>query len=128
MNDKNNALFFNEDNDFNAVITLTDEDGNDMDMEAVAALEIHELGKEYIAVVPTEPNDEFEDGEVLLLIYSEDADGNPVFDFFNAPISYIQQPIETLVQKALGILIDNISGGNTVQSVLAEGEFVEIAP
>ena len=64
MNDKNNALFFNEDNDFNAVITLTDEDGNDMDMEAVAALEIHELGKEYIAVVPTEPNDEFEDGEV----------------------------------------------------------------
>ena len=68
MNDKNNALFFNEDNDFNAVITLTDEDGNDMDMEAVAALEIHELGKEYIAVVPTEPNDEFEDGEVLLLI------------------------------------------------------------
>ena len=55
-------------------------------------------------------------------------DGNPVFDFFNAPISYIQQPIETLVQKALGILIDNISGGNTVQSVLAEGEFVEIAP
>ena len=48
MNDKNNALFFNEDNDFNAVITLTDEDGNDMDMEAVAALEIHELGKEYI--------------------------------------------------------------------------------
>ena len=34
MNDKNNALFFNEDNDFNAVITLTDEDGNDMDMEA----------------------------------------------------------------------------------------------
>ena len=46
MNDKNNALFFNEDNDFNAVITLTDEDGNDMDMEAVAALEIHELGKE----------------------------------------------------------------------------------
>ena len=85
MNDKNNALFFNEDNDFNAVITLTDEDGNDMDMEAVAALEIHELGKEYIAVVPTEPNDEFEDGEVLLLIYSEDADGNPVFESLDDP-------------------------------------------
>lgn len=85
MNDKNNALFFNEDNDFNAVITLTDEDGNDMDMEAVAALEIHELGKEYIAVVPTEPNDEFEDGEVLLLIYSENADGNPVFESLDDP-------------------------------------------
>ena len=67
MNDINKSLFLNEDNDFNAVITLTDEDGNDMDMEAVAALEIHELGKEYIAVAPTEPNAVFEDGEVLLL-------------------------------------------------------------
>ena len=28
-------------------------------------------------------------------------DGNPVFDFFDAPISYIQQPIDVLVQKAL---------------------------
>lgn len=52
-------------------------------------------------------------------------DGNPVFDFFNAPISYIQQPIETLVQKALEILIDSIAERNAVQSVLAEGVFVE---
>ena len=35
-------------------------------------------------------------------------DGNPVFDFFDAPISYIQQPIDVLVQKALEILIDII--------------------
>lgn len=56
-------------------------------------------------------------------------DGNPVFDFFNAPISYIQQPIDILVQKALEILIDRISdGNNTVQSVLAEGEFVKVLP
>ena len=55
-------------------------------------------------------------------------DGNPVFDFFNAPISYIQQPIDVLVQKALEILIDRISGGNTVQSVLAEGEFIKVSP
>lgn len=47
-------------------------------------------------------------------------DGNPVFDFFDAPISYIQQPIDVLVQKALEILIDIIINGNTVQSVLAE--------
>lgn len=53
-------------------------------------------------------------------------DGNPVFDFFNAPISYIQQPIDYLVQKALEILIDNITNGNTVQSVLAEGNFIKI--
>lgn len=55
-------------------------------------------------------------------------DGNPVFDFFSAPISYIQQPIDVLVHKALAILIDSIANGNTVQSVLAEGEFIEMAP
>ena len=52
-------------------------------------------------------------------------DGNPVFDFFDAPISYIQQPIDILVQKALEILTDVIANGNTVQSVLVEGEFIE---
>lgn len=52
----------------------------------------------------------------------------PHSDFFSAPISYVQQPAEVLVQKALEILIDNIANGNTVQSVLAEGVFVEITP
>ena len=55
-------------------------------------------------------------------------DGNPVFDFFDAPIPYIQQPIDVLVQKALEILIDIIINGNAVQSVLAEGKFIEMAP
>lgn len=85
MNKKNNALFFGDNSDYTAVITLTDENGNEMDMEAVAALKIRELKKEYIAVVPTEPNDEFEDGEVMLLIYSEDRKGNPVFDNIEDP-------------------------------------------
>lgn len=52
-------------------------------------------------------------------------DGNPVFDFFCVPISYVQQPMSMLVQKALEILIDNITNGNAVQSVLAEGVFVD---
>lgn len=52
-------------------------------------------------------------------------DGNPAFDFFCSPISYVQQPAEVLVQKALQILIDNITNGNTMQSVLAEGVFIE---
>ena len=55
-------------------------------------------------------------------------DGTPAFDFFSAPVSYVQQPAEVLVQKALGILIDNIANGNTVQSVLADGVFIEITP
>lgn len=53
-------------------------------------------------------------------------DGSPVFDFFNVPISYIRQPIDILAQKALEILIDSIADGNAVQSVLAEGELVEV--
>ena len=53
-------------------------------------------------------------------------DGNPAFDFFNVPISYIRQPLDILAQKALEILIDSMANGNTVQSVLAEGELVEM--
>ena len=53
-------------------------------------------------------------------------DGNPAFDFFNVPISYIRQPIDILAQKALEILIDSMANGNTLQSVLAEGELVEM--
>ena len=52
-------------------------------------------------------------------------DGTPAFDFFSANISYVQQPSEILVQKALEILIHNITNGNTVQSVLAEGALIE---
>lgn len=55
-------------------------------------------------------------------------DGNPVFDFLNVPISYIRQPIDVLAQKALEILIDSMVNGNTVQSVFAEGELVEMVP
>lgn len=55
-------------------------------------------------------------------------DGSPVFDFFNVPISYIRQPIDVLVQKALDVLIDNIVNGNTVQFVLSEGEFIKMRP
>lgn len=54
-------------------------------------------------------------------------DGNPVFDFFCVPVSYVQQPVSMLAQKALEILIDNIVNGNAVQSVLAEGVFVDMA-
>lgn len=66
--------------------------------------------------------------EVISKIGLAGFDGNPVFDFFQVPISYIQQPIDVLVQKALEILIDSIANGNTVQSVLAEGEFIDMAP
>lgn len=79
MNAKNYDLFFNEDKEETAYITLTTEDGISFDTEIIAAIEYEELGKEYVAALPVEPNQEFEEGEILLLIYSEDADGNPEF-------------------------------------------------
>lgn len=51
-------------------------------------------------------------------------DGNAAFDFFHAPLSYIRQPVEVLSQKAIEMLIDVISHGNTVQSILIDGELI----
>lgn len=79
MNTKNYNLFFNEDAKETAYITLTTEDGESIDTEIIAAIEIEELEKEYVAALPVEANEEFEEGEVLLLIYSEDANGDPEF-------------------------------------------------
>lgn len=79
MNTRNFDLFFNEDADQTALVTLTDEDDNSFDTEIIAAIEIEELGKEYVAALPTEPNKDFEEEEVLLLIYSEDENGDPEF-------------------------------------------------
>lgn len=81
MNDRNRDLFFNEDSEADVVITLTDEDGNDVDAKILAVVEVEELGKEYVAVLPTELQDEeSEEMEALIFIYSEDGDGNPVFE------------------------------------------------
>ena len=79
MNAKNHDLFFNEDNEAEALITLTDEDGNSFDAEIIATLEAEELNKEYVAALPIEANSLFEEGEVLLLLYTEDANGDPEF-------------------------------------------------
>lgn len=80
MNARNTDMFFNENNRETAFITLTDEDGNEFDTEMIAAIEIEELQKEYVAVLPTEPNADFDEGEAILLIYSEDEEGDPVFE------------------------------------------------
>lgn len=54
-------------------------------------------------------------------------DGSSAFDFFYAPLTYIKQPVEVLAQKAIEIVIDVISNGNSLQSVLVEAELIERA-
>ena len=78
MNDRNRNIFFNEDNDIGAVITVTDEDGNEMEAELIACIEVEEFGKEFVAVVPNF-DENAEEAEALILEYSEDAEGEPVF-------------------------------------------------
>lgn len=77
MNDRNRELLFG-DSDMTAVITLTDEDGNDVDTEVIASMEVEELGKEFIAVLPQDTK-EGEEAEAMILQYSEDENGEPVF-------------------------------------------------
>lgn len=79
MNDKNQKLLFSDSEEETVVITLTDEDGQDIDAEVMASVEIEEFGKEYVAVMPQQATDDFAEGEALILEYSEDADGNPQF-------------------------------------------------
>ncbi len=79
MNDKNQKLLFSDSDEETVVITLTDEDGQDIDAEIMAALEIEEFGKEYVAVMPQQATEDLEEGEALILEYSEDAEGNSQF-------------------------------------------------
>ena len=76
MNSKNTELFFGDEQD--VVITITDEDGTDMDVTVVAAFEIEEMGTEYVAVLEVDEDGDPVDGELFALKYSEDAHGNPV--------------------------------------------------
>ena len=81
INDRNRDLFFNDDNEATVAITLTDEDGNDVEAQILAVIEIEELGKEYAAVLPLDiQEDEADEMEALIFVYSEDEDGNPVFE------------------------------------------------
>ena len=79
MNDKNRALLFDENTEEGIELTLTDENGNDYTAEIIASIEIEELGKEFVAVLPTQPVDGIDEGEALILEYSENWKGEPEF-------------------------------------------------
>ena len=60
-------------------ITLTDEDGNDIELEYVDALE--DNGQTYMAFFPT-VDDETENGEELLTTLDSDEELQRVYDLF----------------------------------------------
>ena len=73
MNQKNTELFFGDEQD--VVITLEVEDGTETKVTPLASFEIDELGTEYIIAAELAPDEESMTGEVQILKYEEDADG-----------------------------------------------------
>ncbi|MFG6395328.1 MAG: DUF1292 domain-containing protein [Lachnospiraceae bacterium] len=80
MNTKNKNLFFNESDDETVIVTIAPETSEEFDVEIIAAMEIEELSKEYVAVLPINPTEEMPEDELILFRYSEDEEGNPEFE------------------------------------------------
>lgn len=77
MNAKNYELIFNEETAY--IVTWMSEQGESIDTEIIACIEVEELEKEFVAALPIEEHEEIEEGAVLFLTYSEDANGDPIF-------------------------------------------------
>ena len=60
MNDRNTDLFFNEDNEEVALITLNDEEGNEVDAALMAVFQIEEVysDEEFAVLMPLEKDEE----------------------------------------------------------------------
>lgn len=77
MADENQEVFF-DDEDEDSIITLTDEDGNDVDFILLDAITMDE--KNYVVLIPAEDEDpEAEEEEVLIMRVDTDENGE---DFF----------------------------------------------
>ena len=79
MNDRNREIFFNEESEVTAVVTVTAEDGTETEAEIIACVEIEELNKEFVALLPANLDEDADEAEALILEYTEDANGEPVF-------------------------------------------------
>lgn len=79
MNDKNKKIFFDDDSEYTATVTITDEDNNQIEAEIIASVEIEELEREFVALIPSGAVEGMEENEALILEYSEDKKGDPVF-------------------------------------------------
>lgn len=79
MNKRNHDLFFNENNDQEVIISLEDEDGEEIQAQVIIAVEVKELGKEFVAVTPMDEDEDEDSINVIALEYEEDEEGNPMF-------------------------------------------------
>lgn len=80
MNNKNYDLFFNQEGEETTLLTVTDAEGNDLDVEPIASMEINELNKEYIATIPINVATGEREEELLLFRYYENEAGEPILE------------------------------------------------
>ena len=85
MNRSNKELFFGGAEDEVAVITLNDADGEAVEIEILANVEIEEYDKEYIAARPRKATAKYPANNLIILAYSEDEEGNPQFGGVSDP-------------------------------------------
>ena len=52
-------------------------------------------------------------------------DGHEVFDFFQPPLSYIQQPMDDMGKEAVNVLIDDIKGNRKTVHIELKHELIE---
>ena len=75
---KNGPVNPDAENDEEMTVTLTLDDGTELECVVLTIFEAGE--KEYIALLPLDENGQNEDGEVYLYRYTKDAAGNPKLD------------------------------------------------
>ena len=106
MNEKNTNIFFNENNDEAVIITLNDEEGNEVDTVVMAVFQLEEQYQDYefAVLMPLEQDEEEIEngqGQVMIFRYFEDEDGNPNFE----PIE--DDDIAQAAVEAFQTMIDN---------------------
>jgi uncharacterized protein YrzB (UPF0473 family) len=72
-NQENDVEMIEEDE----VVTLTDDDGNDVDFYVLAELDYKD--KWYIYLEPVELNEEYQEGEIIIFELGENEEGEEVF-------------------------------------------------
>lgn len=77
MNDKNKELFF-DDTDGTTVISIPTASGV-LEAQVMGALEVDDFDKEYVAVMPVKTTEFFKENELIILVYTEDEDGEARF-------------------------------------------------
>lgn len=106
MNDRNTDIFFNENSDDVVVITLNDEEGNELDAVVMAVFQLEEQYQDYefAVLMPLEQDEEEIEngqGQVMIFRYFEDEDGDPNFE----PIE--DDDIAQAAVEAFQSMIDN---------------------